>query len=495
MILKRPSEPTEKDGVKGLDSRPLLLTALTIAVVLLTIVLSLAFAQSQQAQRLADAADDRQAAADAIAIAAFTRNQMESALLFVVAAQSGVADPEQQDTAIAALRDTARVYAETDNEALAVEKSAIVTGLATLVGLLEDGNAAGARAAIDTQLAPRLDTVRAAAEAERFAADEIIAVESSSAGRWGLITSFGVAIIVPSVALIAFRGIVARRRKQQELEQRLEREYELNAAKDEMISNLSHELRTPLTGIYGFALAMEEAGFADRELQAEMTNLIIREAADLSRMVDDLLTAAKAEGDGLQFQIEHVDVAREVHEAATPFLRGGQDILLDIEPAIVAADRLRLRQILRNLISNATHHGGPEVAVRGRRDENHYRFEVADNGTGVPDHVAERLFERFVHQGETPVLTGSIGLGLSIVKVLAAGMGGHVTHEQNEDETVFTVTLPTVEGVGTDLADLVEPAKEPRRVGPGWSRGPEPATGYRSHTTVPAPPTPLATRR
>ena len=144
-----------------------------------------------------------------------------------------------------------------------------------------------------------------------------------------------------------------------------------------MISNLSHELRTPLTGIYGCALAMEESNF-DREMQSEMTNLIIHEAADLSRMVDDLLTAAKAEGDGLHFQSEHVDVAREVHEAVTPFQRGQVEIEVAVEPAVVVADRLRLRQVLRNLISNATHHGGPSIELSGRREEDRYAFEVID---------------------------------------------------------------------------------------------------------------------
>jgi signal transduction histidine kinase len=340
---------------------------------------------------------------------------------------------------------------------------------------------------IDGRLTRSLSNIREVSAVERLAAEEIITVESSTAGRWGLITSFGVAVIVPAVALIAFRAIVTRRRRRRDLLQALKHESELNAAKDEMISNLSHELRTPLTGIYGFALAMEESGFEDRQLQSEMTNLIIHEASDLSRMVDDLLTAAKAEGDGLHFQEEEVDVAREVREAVTPFQRGAIDINVVVEPGVVLADRLRLRQVLRNLVSNATTHGGPTVTVYGKRTDDRYLLEVVDDGDGVPDHVADRLFERFVHRGEAPLLTGSIGLGLSIVEVLVAGMNGTVSYERREGLTVFTIGLDATEMPGTEF-DASPVNHRTQSSGPWWSRGPAPANGSQAQHKSPTPP-------
>ncbi len=473
--------------MKGLDSRSVLLTALTLAVVLLTIVLSLAFAQSEQTQRVADAATERRQAADAAGIAAFTQSQMESALLFTAAEQAGLANEEQKAEALDALRDTGVVYAESANPMLVAERKVVTSGISDLLDLLEAGDTDTARILIDGRLTRSLSNIREVSAVERLAAEEIITVESSTAGRWGLITSFGVAVIVPAVALIAFRAIVTRRRRRSELLQALKHESELNAAKDEMISNLSHELRTPLTGIYGFALAMEESGFEDRQMQSEMTNLIIHEASDLSRMVDDLLTAAKAEGDGLHFQEEEVDVAREVREAVTPFQRGAIDINVVVEPGVVLADRLRLRQVLRNLVSNATTHGGPTVTVYGKRTDDRYLFEVVDDGDGVPDQVADRLFERFVHRGETPLLTGSIGLGLSIVEVLVAGMNGTVSYERKEGLTVFTIGLAVTELPGTEfeappLSHLTQSS------GPWWSRGPAPVNGSQAQHKNPTPP-------
>lgn len=460
------------------------MTVLTIAVIVLTVVLSMGFAQTQQTDRVVVAASQRQNATDATSVAALTRSQAEGAILIVAAATAGLADPQQSQDAISALYETIEVYRISANPYL-VGKDRIAEVLGDVTVALEAGDTATARQLVDESLDQRLRAVSTRAAEERLLAEEVIALESSSAGRWGLITSFGVAVIVPAVALITFRALVTRRRKQQDLEDRLEKEQEISAAKDEVISNLSHELRTPLTGIYGLALAMEETGFENRAFQAEMTNLIIHEAADLSRMVDDLLTAAKVDGDGLSFQIESVDVAREVHEALTPFRRGDDPIAVDIDPAVVHVDRLRLRQVLRNLVSNAVRHGGPSVAILGTSRGDRYIFEVVDDGPGVPDHVAERLFERFVHEGETPLLTGSIGLGLSIAQLIATEMNSNVAYHRRDEMTVFELDVPLAEGVGqTYEAISTRSLQEPRP--PSWDRGPSPATNGHQSSAPPA---------
>jgi signal transduction histidine kinase len=69
---------------------------------------------------------------------------------------------------------------------------------------------------------------------------------------------------------------------------------------------------------------------------------------------------------------------------------------------------------------------------------------VIDDGDGVPDHILERMFERFVHRGHAGV-KDSVGLGLAIVHALAQGMGGSVRYERREGNTVFTVRLPLSE--------------------------------------------------
>jgi signal transduction histidine kinase len=104
-------------------------------------------------------------------------------------------------------------------------------------------------------------------------------------------------------------------------------------------------------------------------------------------------------------------------------------------------DSLRFRQIVRNLLTNATRHGGPIVTVRISQAEGWAIVEVADNGPGIPPEVQEAVFTPYYTLRPTPGLTGSIGLGLTVGRQLARLMGGDVTYRHN-GESVFTVTLP-----------------------------------------------------
>ena len=69
---------------------------------------------------------------------------------------------------------------------------------------------------------------------------------------------------------------------------------------------------------------------------------------------------------------------------------------------------------------------------------------VYDHGPGVPEELEKRLFQRFLHRGRQPLLVGSVGLGLSIVRLLAEGMGGEVGYERVGEETRFSVAFPVV---------------------------------------------------
>ncbi len=72
-------------------------------------------------------------------------------------------------------------------------------------------------------------------------------------------------------------------------------------------------------------------------------------------------------------------------------------------------------------------------------------IEVWDNGPGVPEHIAESLFERFVHDGDKPLLTGSVGLGLAVAARLTSLMGGSIQYQRFGGKTYFVVTLPIAE--------------------------------------------------
>jgi signal transduction histidine kinase len=254
-----------------------------------------------------------------------------------------------------------------------------------------------------------------------------------------------VAFIVPTAVIVIYRELSRRQQKQGDLERRLAAERTLGKAKDDFVANASHELRTPLTSIYGLALLLEEdPAFDQSETAPELLDMIISETSDLSRMVEDLLTTARLDAGALHYTFENVAVLEEIDEVVGPMSRAGAEITVDCEPGIVRCDRLRLRQVLRNLLSNARKYGGPELRVEGHAEEGKFVFAVVDDGDGIPPEIRDRLFQRYIHKGTQPMILGSVGLGLSIVKALTEGMGGSIHYERRDGHTRFVFAMPLV---------------------------------------------------
>lgn len=420
------------------DSRSVVVAFAALAIVALTAALGIVFAQTEQTERVAAAAERQAQASAAFRLIESLDSRAEGALITVAAYNADLTGNAERESAIAAVSEAQTAIA-TASELFA---GSLAPEVSSFVELLEKGDTDGGRVQLDEVIGPIASNVQTEASAIWTDAATVIEVETGVAGRWGLFTSFGVGLLAPLLLLMVFRSFVNRRRNQEQLEQELSRTKELSEAKDDMIGNLSHELRTPLTGILGFALTLEETGFNDTEFAAEMNSYVVRDASELNRMVEDLLVAAKVENDGLNFSPEDMGIEREVDEALVAFKMSEKTIAKDIEDTQVHADRLRSRQIVRNLISNADKHGGRNVTIRGRAVNGRYRLDVIDDGTGVAPELSERLFSRFVHDGDAPLTKGSVGVGLSVAQALATGMGCQVDHTQSPGQTIFTVDFP-----------------------------------------------------
>lgn len=259
----------------------------------------------------------------------------------------------------------------------------------------------------------------------------------------GNVARFLVAFLLPAAVIFIYRDLLRRQARQSELESRLEAERQISAAREEFIANASHELRTPLTSITGLAMLLEEDPVIMNDpASAELLDLMISESGDLNRMVEDLLTTARLDAGALSYSFGDVSPEAEIAEVIESFKRAGQSVSVDCAPGLVRADPVRLRQIIRNLLSNAAKYGGSSVSVSGYTEGRTYVVEVIDDGDGVPVEITDRLFERFVHQGNTTAVRESVGLGLSIVSALAQGMGGSVSYRRVADNTHFVVRLP-----------------------------------------------------
>lgn len=426
-------------------------TPVVVAVVGALVVLSgVWFANSEGLRLTADQAVVGIRAEAAMSAAAAARNESAQALLVSSVTGEGESDTQVASLELAEAATSRFVGRSTALRSLVVDRgmdieSAEVEYTAALEHLVDRLRVAPSTSGSElftAELEPAYQDYISVVAEVRDDALEVAQIERSSAGQVAAAARLVVAVVVPLVLVLGFRIGSRRRQRSRELELALGHERSLNTVKDEAIANLSHELRTPLTSIQGFTLAMLDNDILhDPEAAREMVEIVAQESADLGRMIEDLLVAARSEAGALDVQVVPTDVAFEVDAVLEPMRATGLRVGLDVEDAKVLADHLRLRQVLRNLVSNAVKHGGPDIQVRGRRDGERYVIDVSDDGVGIPEHVADRLFQRFVHEGETPLVTGSVGLGLSITKELVELMGGRVGHRR-DDRTHFLVSLP-----------------------------------------------------
>ena len=192
------------------------------------------------------------------------------------------------------------------------------------------------------------------------------------------------------------------------------------------------------------AAVLEDPSLRASAEAAEMVAMIRTEAEDMSQLTDDILASAGLESGQLEIRAEPVDMAETAEKAIAVFHRRGIEIDMAVDSGTVVADDFRLRQIVKNLVSNAIKYGGPHIRITGVEGLDSYELQVADNGTGVPDEILDRLFDPFPHGGKGAP-SQSVGLGLFIVRELAVAMDGAVTYQRIDDMTTFTVRLPVEE--------------------------------------------------
>lgn len=217
---------------------------------------------------------------------------------------------------------------------------------------------------------------------------------------------------------------------------------ELVKAKDEFVASVSHELRTPLAAVLGIASELKEAyeTFDDHD-RRDLIGLLAEQSQEVSNIVEDLLVAARADTGSIVLTNEAVDLA-EMTEAV---IRGLPEVarsrVRSSAAGSVAADGRRVRQIVRNLLTNALRYGGESVQIRAQSMGEWVELTVEDDGEGIPQELWERIFEPFERAHEVGTQPNSVGLGLSVSRWLARKMCGDLTYEY-EGSSRFTLRLP-----------------------------------------------------
>lgn len=230
----------------------------------------------------------------------------------------------------------------------------------------------------------------------------------------------------------------------EEIEAAISERDEALRGKDRFIASVSHELRTPLTAVMGFAeILKDETSGLSAEDRAEMIRSIAEEGLDLTNIVDDLLTAAMAETGTLNAVHVPVDLRAQTAQVLETWnQQEAGHIELTGSSIRAIGDPARVRQIVRNLISNALKYGGDTIRIEVTSDDTTARVQVCDNGPGILEEDHQRVFEPHQRAHQEPGLTASLGLGLSISRQLASLMGGGLTYRHQPGESIFELTLP-----------------------------------------------------
>lgn len=444
MGTERPISSTARRRAAGV--------AIGATLVLVVLVVGLAFANSVGAAKVADNAEDLHWTNATIGTAALTRAAVVQATTFSELASTELVTPDDLEAAMVEARDARDRLSEL------LDGSEADAGAAALPHFLARvDEAMTALEEDDFEEAKRIllgDAERAyivlveALQTEQTAIQAQIDANTATSGRNTEFIQFFLLLAIPASAVLIYRYIARRQMRELRLkvDLELEKEREIGRAKDEFIAGLSHELRTPLTSIYGFAEILTDGGAEDPDTAVEVSQIIANEAAEMTRMVDDLLAVARLESTGVQIELGPTHVADVVVSALIPFERAGLTIKKAGGDAMVSTDAARLRHVLVNLISNAARHGGPNVGIEVSSGDGVVDIEVWDDGPGVPDDRLERLFDTFIHNGRATLMTGTLGLGLGVASRLTGLIGGKLVYQRFAQKSYFIVTLPLLDG-------------------------------------------------
>ncbi|MDQ8052458.1 MAG: response regulator [Pedobacter sp.] len=238
-----------------------------------------------------------------------------------------------------------------------------------------------------------------------------------------------------------------------DIQQKAEQLEQSTKYKSEFLANMSHELRTPLNSILLLSKLMSDNEELDKEIN-EYASVIQSSGQGLLSLIDEILDLSKIEAGKMDLDIAEVKVKEMISDLKMLFNPIAQDKKLEFEveaseelPSNMQTDKMRVEQILKNLLSNAfkfTSEGKVKLGVSLDQRHKAMIFTVKDTGIGIAKDKLAMVFEAFQQaDGSTRRKFGGTGLGLSISKQLAKLLGGEITLDSEEGVgSTFTLAIP-----------------------------------------------------
>jgi signal transduction histidine kinase/CheY-like chemotaxis protein len=226
--------------------------------------------------------------------------------------------------------------------------------------------------------------------------------------------------------------------------------------KSEFLANMSHELRTPLNSVLLLSRLLSENSENNLTLeQVEYAQVIQSSGQGLLSLIDEILDLSKIEAGKMELEYQHVmlqEIVNDMQALFTPVAREKNvGFIINVDgqlPSQIETDKMRLEQVLKNLLSNAlkfTSQGSVQLNIARLKDNNSFiSFSVKDTGIGIPKEKQALIFEAFQQaDGSTRRKYGGTGLGLSISRELTKLLGGEIkVSSELEKGSEFTIYIP-----------------------------------------------------
>lgn len=268
--------------------------------------------------------------------------------------------------------------------------------------------------------------------------------------RMATLQIFNVTLAFASFVLAAF---VEDRARRQELTRLYDQARQSSEAKSTFLNMAAHELRTPISVLIGYLSLLSDGTLGPGPPDwVKPLEILSTKAAELNRIVDHLLTAARMETEDVDARQTPLDLRTVVGQAVTrarpraELLSGRISLEAGARPLPILADPGHLGRILDNLIDNGlSYSADPPRLTITLGDENHHGVvRVADKGIGIPEDAWERVFERFYRHHDPFFTASGTGLGLFISRRLAEAQGGSLTVERSQpgQGSVFALAIP-----------------------------------------------------
>ncbi|HEU0297322.1 MAG TPA: ATP-binding protein [Anaerolineales bacterium] len=215
---------------------------------------------------------------------------------------------------------------------------------------------------------------------------------------------------------------------------------------EDFVSTISHELRTPLGFIKGYSTSLLRKDTSwDQETQQEFLTIIDEEADRLSRLIENVLEAARLQSRTLPLRFQPLRLDAVIRDVATRMRSRYKElnVQLELEPAPpIQGDGVRIAQVFDNLFMNAIKYApGSPIQVDLQQKQHYLRVSITDQGPGIPEEALSLIFERF-YRVRTEKITGS-GLGLYICKQIVEAHRGKIWAESTFGKgTTFFIELP-----------------------------------------------------